>query len=375
MTHGGGAETLVFDIFNELKRRNNVHVKLITFQKAQDNSIKSSTHLEDILLRDPDFCNCSSLVSLSLTKPNKVDLSHFVQIVNDFKPHVIHSNLFIAELITHEVVFPGIKYFTHCHDNMPQLRNFTLNTLTQKSLLTDFYEKQHLVKRYVKCNNKFISISADTTAYFKHVLPSALKPNIFQLHNAIVVNRFKGAIGNRDLQKIRVVNVGSFLTKKNQQFLVDIGLELKGRGLPFEIIMLGEGRDYDKVKAKVKAANLQNEIMMPGNTVDVVSYYSNANVYVHTATYEPFGLVLLEAMASGLPVVTLDGKGNRDLIEEGKNGYMIYDQNAAAFADAIEKIVNNKVTYNNLSANAIAFAKQYDIEPYIDKLIALYQSA
>jgi glycosyltransferase involved in cell wall biosynthesis len=373
MTHGGGAETLVFDIFNALKRRPDVHVKLVTFQKAFDRSINDSTHLEDVLLKDPDFCNSSSHVNLSVTKPNKTDVGHFRGIVKDFKPHVIHSNLFIAELITHEVIFPGIKYFTHCHDNMPQLRNFSLKTLTQKNLLTDFYEKRHLIKRYLQCNNKFISISSDTTRYFEEVLPPQLKKNIFPLSNAIVVKNFHGAVKERDLSTIRIVNVGSFLTKKNQQFLVDIALVLKQRGLAFEIVMLGEGTDYEKVKAKVKANGLEKQLLMPGNTVNVAEYYAAANVYVHVALYEPFGLVLLEAMASGLPVVTLDGKGNRDLIKEGENGYMIFDQNPAHFADAIEKAVNDRDMYAVMSTNAAAFAQKYDIEEYINKLVSLYR--
>jgi len=374
MTHGGGAESLVFNIFNELKRRPEIHVKLVTFQKAFDRSFKDSTHLEEILLKDPDFCNCDSYVNLSVTKPNQVNLTHFTQIVSDFKPHIIHSNLFIAELITHEVIFPGIKYFTHCHDNMPQLRNFSWQTLTQKNLLTDFYEKRHLVKRYLACNNRFISISADTTKYFSEVLPKRLVKNIYPLDNAIVTQNFYGAGKERDLSTIRIVNVGSFLTKKNQQFLVDIALALQKRGLRFEIIMLGEGNDFEKVKAKVKANHLEGVISMPGNTVNVADYYAAANVYVHVATYEPFGLVLLEAMASGLPVITLDGQGNRDLIKPGQNGYMIYTQNAEDFADAIEKTVAVKEEYSRMSDNAAAFAGRYDIKEYVDKLIRLYRT-
>ena len=374
MTHGGGAESLVFNIFNELKRRPDIHVKLVTFQKAFDRTINDSTHLEEILLKDPDFCNCDSYVNLSVTKPNNVDLGHFTQIVNEFKPHIVHSNLFIAELITHEVIFPGIKYFTHCHDNMPQLRNFSLQTLTYKNLLTDFYEKQHLVKRYLQCNNRFISISTDTTKYFETVLPHKLAKNIYPLDNAIVTKNFHGAGKERNLRKIRIVNVGTFLPKKNQQFLVDVALALQKRNLPFEIIMLGESYEFDKVKAKVKANNLENVVLMPGNKVNVADYYADANVYVHVATYEPFGLVLLEAMASGLPVVTLDGKGNRDLIKAGKNGYMIYQQNPEEFVDAIEKVVGDKNTYAAMSTNAVAFAKKYDIESYADKLISLYRT-
>jgi glycosyltransferase involved in cell wall biosynthesis len=375
LTHGGGAESLVFNIYNELKRRNDVHVKFVTFQKALNKSFTDSTYLEELLLKDPDFSYCNSYVNLSVTKPNKTDLKQFTEIVTGFKPHVIHSNLFIAELITHEIIFPGVKYFTHCHDNMPQLRNFSLQTLLHKNLLTDFYEKQHLVKKYLQCNNKFISISADTTRYFEQVLPLQLKKNIYPLDNAIVTSDFHGAGAERDLSKIRIVNVGSFLTKKNQQFLVDIALELQKRKLPYEIIMLGEGNDFEKVKARVTDNSLDGQVLMPGNTVNVADFYAKANIYLHTAVYEPFGLVLLEAMASGLPVVSLDGKGNRDLVKQGETGFMIAEQNPAAFADAIETVVKNKDAYNAMSAKAAAFAKKYDIKEYVDKLIGLYRLA
>jgi glycosyltransferase involved in cell wall biosynthesis len=137
--------------------------------------------------------------------------------------------------------------------------------------------------------------------------------------------------------------------------------------------MLGEGTDYDKVKAKVKANGLEEQVLMPGNTVRVADYYASANVYVHVALYEPFGLVLLEAMASGLPVISLDGKGNRDLIKEGENGYMLNEQSPEAFADAIEKVISDKDTYMAFSVNAAAFAQKYDIEEYINKLVSLYR--
>ena len=79
-------------------------------------------------------------------------------------------------------------------------------------------------------------------------------------------------------------------------------------------------------------------------------------------------------MASGLPVVTLDGKGNRDLIEQGKNGYMIYDQDPELFADRIIEIWNDKIKYREMSEFAQKFAKQYDMKNYVEQLLDLYRS-
>ena len=90
---------------------------------------------------------------------------------------------------------------------------------------------------------------------------------------------------------------------------------------------------------------------------------------------EAFGLTVLEAMAAGLPVVTLDGRGNRDLIVQGKNGYMVYEQDAKQFADRILEIWNDKQKYQEMSVFAQEFAKQYDIKPYVDNLLELYNGS
>jgi len=94
---------------------------------------------------------------------------------------------------------------------------------------------------------------------------------------------------------------------------------------------------------------------------------------VHTATYEPLGLVLLEAMAAGVPVITLDGKGNRDIIINGENGYLIDMPLPELFADKIQELWMDLEKYCAVSKNAIRFAEQYDIKIYTERLINLYK--
>lgn len=371
----GGSESLVLNIFQTLKKRPGVKVKLVTLKNLNCPTGFEIPDLEEYLFNDPDFYDCNCYVNLSVLKSNKVDIREFIELVNAYKPHIIHSHLFLSEMIAHEVVFPGIKYFTHCHDNMPQLRSLSLKTFTQKSAFTDFYEKQHLVKRYLQCNNKFIAVSADTKNYFERTLPEALKKNISLLPNAIITKNFQTHRRKPDTNVIRIVNVGSFIPVKNQQLLIGITHILLQRGHKVEVTMLGSGQCYDQIKAEVESNNLQQVISMPGTKSNVVDYYANANIYVHTCTHEAFGLVFLEAMASGLPVVCLDAKGNRGLIEEGKTGFMLNHPNPEHFADAIEKVVTDSNTWQAMSARAVEFAQKYDIEEYIDKLVGLYRHA
>ena len=118
-------------------------------------------------------------------------------------------------------------------------------------------------------------------------------------------------------------------------------------------------RDYFIVNDEEESENVQD-------------YLNKSTIYVHSATYEPFGLVQVEAMAAGLPVVALDGKGNRELIQNGSNGFMVSKVDPIDFAEKIIKIIENNQTYITFSNNSIDFAKKYDIVNYVDELLKIY---
>jgi spore coat protein SA len=98
-------------------------------------------------------------------------------------------------------------------------------------------------------------------------------------------------------------------------------------------------------------------------------------MYLHAATYEPFGLVLLEAMAAGLPIVSYDGQGNRDIIEDGKNGFILTSPTPKEFANKIIFLLTNKIEYETMSEYAKLYAKKFDIDNYCINLLTIYQKA
>ena len=360
----GGAERLTLDICRELKQQGH-EIKLVTFYDINHYKYLSAEVNLQFL---PVY------VRPSVIGKWDIFLEPLNQLISDFKPDIIHSHLFEAEILSRENIFSGIRYFSHCHDNMPQLRNFSFTTLLSKKWLTDFYEKRHLVKEYLQCNNKFIAISKDAKQYFEETLPEKLRSNIFLLNNAIDFKRFNAVAQKRELDKIRLINVGSFVPKKNQQFLVEVVNELVKQKMDVKLVMLGDGPLLNEVKKKINDYGLQNFIECKGNVEQVEDYLLQANLYVHSATYEPFGLVLLEAMAAGLPVVSLDGRGNRDIMKDGENGFMLQQQDAILFSQKVISLFKNPEMYRELSSGAINTAKQYDIAEYVRKLVALYNT-
>lgn len=361
----GGAERLVLDICNELQKREDVKVKLLVLHPENEYEFLSKNI-------DVEFCNSSVVPSVS--GKNNVDLSEYNKIVSEFNPQIVHSHLFEAEMVSRWETIPGIRYFTHCHDNMMQFQRFTFNALMHKKRLTDFYERNLLFRRYGQCNNQFIAISKNTVKSLEQNLPRQLN-NITLLHNAIDYARFY-CIRKRNIHHgspVRLVNIGSFLDKKNQIFLIRVVDRLRARGYEVVLDLLGDGQNRGLIEREIVLLGLQEHIFLHGNVDNVEHFLQKADIYVHSALYEPFGLVLLEAMAAGLPVVCLDGGGNRDIIEEGKNGFMVNEQNPELFAEIIIQIISNNEFYQAMSKYANGYAKKYDIKEYVDKLIEIYQ--
>lgn len=362
----GGAERMLLDIVRELKKRDDVEVKLVTLSPVND----YCNEYPDI---NPVVIN--SKVIPSILGKWKVDITELESIINDYRPNVINSHLFIAEIVSRYKIAKSIKYFTHCQDNMSQLNNFKLNTLFSKRKLTNYYERIFIIKNYLKCNNNFIAISNDTIKYFYKTIPQQLHKNIYLLPNVINNSIFNKVAGHpRDFTKISMINVASFQAKKNQQFLIDVARIILDKGYNVELKLIGDGALRKVVEDKAEYKGIKDKVIFYGNVYNVENYLKDANIYVHSAYYEPFGIVIIEAMASGLPVVCLDGKGNRDIIKEGETGYMIFENDPELFANRVIEIYSDKNKYSKMSENAQKFASTYDIKNYVDSLLDLYRN-
>lgn len=359
----GGAERLCLDICNQLHNRSDVQVKLITF---------SVENAYPFLTENIDWQVIASQVKLSMHRRNQIQIAALQRAIDDFAPDVIHTHLFEAEIVSRSCYYPQAKWFSHCHDNMKQFHNFSVKTLFNKSLLTNYYEKLYLLSRYqANGGNTFIAISHDTEKFFR----KTTRPyNVCFLPNAINYEKFFCDRFCSTDTKLRLVNVGSYQDKKNQRFLVQVAKMLQNHHVDFEMNLLGDGEKYSEVANLINENQLESIVLQRGNVNNVEQYLHQSDIYVHSAYYEPFGLVLLEAMAAGLPVVCLDGKGNRDIMEQGKNGYMIEQQNAEQFADRILEIWNDRQQYKEMSVFAQNFAKDYDIKTYVDNLIDIYNN-
>lgn len=363
----GGAERYVIDLCLELNNRKNIEYKLLILQEGND-FYEPTSHIAFIQMPKPFIP--------SILRKSEFDNSQYVEILNDFKPDVIHSHLFRSELYTATHVLQNVKYVVHGHDNMKEFRNFDLRTFFSKKLITNFFEKRILLKKYIKNKDTyFIANSNDTLNYYQRVLPHYLISKIKIIEYGFNFKKFyfKERPNKAFEEKIKIVNVGRFAIYKNQKLLIQIALILKQKGILFEMNLLGVGDQFENIKELIRVNNLKENVKLLGNIDNVEDWLNNSDFYIHSAYYEPFGLVLLEAMASGLPCIILNGKGNADVIQNGFNGFITDNEDPDFFVDKLIELYNNKIMYFEISKNAQTFASEFSIEKKTDELISFYK--
>ena len=359
----GGAERICLDICIEMQSRSGHEILLVLLEDKTEYK-NLSKQVKSIISK--------STIQLSFKGKNQIDIDNLQNIIDDFKPNIIHSHLFLAELYSQHLNTAAPR-FCHVHDNMSQLEKISKTKLFSKQGLLKQFERSYYLKLTKSKKINFICISRDAEKFILGNLPNK-KHNTIYLPNAINTSVFKNQTV-RTLGKISLCSIGSFVPKKGQELLIKTIKELKSlTNKNIELNLLGDGPLRKDLETLVHQLNLEQEVFIQGKVDFPEKFLNNSNLYVHSASYEPFGLVLIEAMSTGLPVISTDGRGNRDFMD-GSNGVLLNHRDPELFAKEILSLIEDKERYLKLQKGALETASKYDIKPYVDRLIKLYQKA
>ena len=172
-----------------------------------------------------------------------------------------------------------------------------------------------------------------------------------------------------------IISVGAVSEQKNYKLLIAAAAKLRERGvivpMPRFLIAGGGARLKDK-RTQVKQAGLEGIVEFLGERSDIPDLLRASDIYLNTSHYEGLSIAMLEAMASGLPIVATDVAGNRDLVQPDVNGLLAHAGNATELAMAIERILANPERYARLSAGSLGEAANYSIEEAARRHLAFY---
>lgn len=197
------------------------------------------------------------------------------------------------------------------------------------AIITDSYAaKKSLINRYSLAANKIYPIHNGT--------PHNLKPTS---KNKSLVSRYK-LNGHTVL-----LFMGLLIERKNPIFLLHVFKELK-RQTPnkIKLIICGSGPLKNQLAKIINKYQLQNEVILHSPVFGKAkqNLYSVADIFVHPAIHEGFPLVVLEAMACGLPIVISKGYSAAEAVTHGKNGYLASTNNKSDWVKVLKKLILDK---------------------------------
>lgn len=155
---------------------------------------------------------------------------------------------------------------------------------------------------------------------------------------------------------VDIVSVGSFLPVKNWDLIVDIARSMSEASFLF----VGDGPDRARIEAACKASGLQNVRFVGGLTPSAVSdCLREAKVFLSTSFAEGTPTALLEAMASGLAVVTSSSNDYCDLIAAGRNGYVVETFQSEQYVERLRELLADEVLLRDISARNSEHARKH----------------
>jgi glycosyltransferase involved in cell wall biosynthesis len=177
--------------------------------------------------------------------------------------------------------------------------------------------------------------------------------------------------------KSEIIFAGRLLSNKNIDVLIRSVKSVKEEISGIRCLIIGEGPEKRKLEELVQKLNLGGNIIFLGflkNHDDVYALMKSSKVFILPSTREGFGIVVIEANACGVPVITIDHKDNaaKDLIEEGINGF-ICQLDDVEIAKRIVRILVN-ISGIEIQKDCVDLAKKYDWDKIVDKIEEIYQN-
>ena len=173
-----------------------------------------------------------------------------------------------------------------------------------------------------------------------------------------------------------MVTVGRLAPEKNWRTLIQAVVLLVKDHEDFRVIIVGDGPERQALQDLCTQSGISQKVKFTGKVPfsQVPHYLSAGDIFGFASTSETQGLVTLEALAAGLPVVAVDASGTRDILENERQGFLVAD-NPESFAQAVSRLIEHKPLAARFHDAALERAQAFDARRLTGRLITVYEQA
>ena len=227
--------------------------------------------------------------------------------------------------------------------------------------------------RYCKMANKIVTYSKFMRNRITHWY--RINPNkIVVIPNGVNVNKFSESKNELSLAGDPSILYLGHLSK-GADFLINAISAIRFELPKLKLNMVGGG-DITSLKMLAKKKNIERQVVFYGSVAPERTpyYYKAADFFIFPALKTPAGITILEAMASGTPVIASNRGGTTEIICHGKNGILFEPNDPNSLPEAILTLHKNQKLKKTISRNAMKTAKKFSWENVADKYVSLYRS-
>lgn len=222
-------------------------------------------------------------------------------------------------------------------------------------------------EKIVRQFNKFVVLTKEDKGYWGEL------PNIEVIPNAAI------SPGNvhSDVSHKRIIAVGRLDYQKGFDRLIKAWklVQQTNKYKDWRLDIFGQGEWQEKLQGMIDEYGLQESVHLNGPTANISAEYAGSSMLVMSSNYEDFPMVMIEAMACGLPVISFDYKcGPRDIISDGINGLLVSNGDIEGLAHAMTELMIDDAYRMSLSSNAKKVVNTYSEEAVMTQWTTLFSN-
>jgi len=264
---------------------------------------------------------------------------------------------------------------------------FTYHTMFEKHMhylpIQNDGMKRFIIDLFTGYANLVTQVIVPSESVREILLERGVKTPMTVVPTGIDLQKFFKGEGNAIRQRLGIPlddivigYVGRLAIEKNLEFLGQSVADYLKKDTKAHFLIGGDGPLKDRIKEIFDEKGVGKQLHLAGvlKDQDLVDCYHAMDVFAFASLSETQGLVLVEAMSAGVPVVAVDAPGVREVVKDGYNGRLILEENKNNFSEALSwycKQSQSKI--ENMKANALATTKEFSIDLCAYRMLKVYQ--
>lgn len=357
---GGGGGVATHDIAEELAKRHTVHVLTTSFKGLRRLETINGVVIHRVpvlgrfslptatLLSLVTFAPAAFFVGIRILRKKKFDVVYAQFVIPSGLPAAWLSQLFhipfVLTFVGGDIYDPSKGVSPHRHMFLRKVIRWIASVAQARTAISH--------------DTKTRTIELHGVLQPIEVVPIGLKPQI-------IASTTRSEFGFRD-SDIICISIGRLVPRKGYNFLLTAWKNIAGT----KLVIIGDGPEKSHLASLIEEYGLSKSVQLMGQVSEQEKYQllSLSDVYVSAAEHEGFGIVFLEAMRAGLPIVATNDGGQTDFLVDDMHALLVAPHDTVGIANAVKILISNKALREKIGKNNQDAVREYYIENTVAKI-------